>query len=114
MVEHQTDALNAVFRALGDPTRREMLRQLAGGERAVGELARPFRRSLAAASKHMKVPEPAGRGRRRVQGRTHLCRLEARGLGDAHEWLSLYRRFWTERFDALDALLVPRAEPDGD
>ncbi len=107
MVEDPPDALSAVFRALGDPTRRAMLRRLSKGERSVGELARPFRMSLAAASKHVKVLERAGLVRRTVHGRTHRCRLDAARLADAERWIAFYRRFWNERLDALDRLLVP-------
>jgi DNA-binding transcriptional ArsR family regulator len=87
MVEQPVDALSAVFRALGDSTRRAMLRQLASGERRVGELAEPFQMSLAAASKHIRVLEKAGLVRRTVRGRTHLCRLDAARLADAQRWL---------------------------
>jgi hypothetical protein len=76
MVELQTPQLDSVFHALGDATRRRMLRDLAGGERTVGQLAEPFAMSLAAASKHIKALENAGLIRREVRGRTHLCRLE--------------------------------------
>ena len=107
MVETTSDALSAVFRALGDPTRREMLRRLSAGEQCVGELAQPFRMSLAAASKHVKVLERAGLVRRTVRGRTHHCRLDAARLADAQRWIAFYRRFWNERLDALDSLLVP-------
>src|SRR4051794_20370853 len=105
MVELQTPRLDAVFHALGDPTRRGMLRQLAGGERTVGELAKPFEMSLAAASKHIKALEKAGLIRREVRGRTHLCRLDPGPLGGAHEWLSFYERFWTDRLKELERLL---------
>ncbi len=107
MVEDPPDALSAVFRALGDPTRRAMLRRLARGERSVGELAKPFRMSLAAASKHVKVLERAGLVRRTVRGRKHHCRLEAARLAKAQKWIAFYQRFWNERLDALDSLLVP-------
>jgi DNA-binding transcriptional ArsR family regulator len=107
MVEESANALSAVFRALGDPTRREMLRSLSSGERSVSELAKPFRMSLAAASKHVKVLERAGLLRRTVRGRTHHCRLEAARLAEAQKWIAFYRRFWNERRDALDAFLVP-------
>jgi DNA-binding transcriptional ArsR family regulator len=114
MVEQRTDALSAVFRALGDPTRREMVRRLSSGERTVGELSEPFRMSLAAASKHVKVLERAGLVRRTVQGRTHRCRLVARGLANAEKWLAFYRRFWNERFDALDELFAAEARNQED
>jgi DNA-binding transcriptional ArsR family regulator len=109
VVEGHGDALSAVFRALGDPTRREMLRRLATADRTVGELAEPFDMSLAAASKHVRVLERAGLVRRKVEGRTHRCRLDAARLAGAQRWLAFYQRFWTQRLDALDALLAPRA-----
>jgi DNA-binding transcriptional ArsR family regulator len=105
MVEQKTVRLDRVFRALADPTRREMLRSLSLQERTVGELAEPFQISLAAASKHVKTLERAGLVRRAVHGRTHYCRLNAKPLSSAHEWLSFYERFWNERLDALEALL---------
>ncbi len=105
MVEQQDALLDEVFHALADPTRRAMLRSLASGERNIGELAAPFRMSFAAASKHVKVLEGAGLVRRRVQGRSHICRIEPARLATAEEWLHHYTRFWTERLDALDAML---------
>ena len=108
MVELETLPLDSIFHALGDATRRRMLRELAGGERTVGQLAEPFAMSLAAASKHIKALENAGLIRREVRGRTHLCRLDPGPLASAHHWLDFYQRFWTDRLDALEQLL--RAE----
>ena len=105
MVELQAPHLNTVFHALGDATRRQMLRELSDGERTVGQLAEPFAISLAAASKHIKVLENAGLIRREVRGRTHLCRLDPGPLANAQEWLSFYERFWTGRLDVLERLL---------
>jgi DNA-binding transcriptional ArsR family regulator len=105
MVESGTLQLNSVFHALGDPTRRRMLRDLAGGERTVSQLAEPFTISLAAASKHIKVLESAGLLRREIRWRTHVCRLEPGPLAQAHEWLDFYERFWTGRLDDLERLL---------
>jgi DNA-binding transcriptional ArsR family regulator len=105
MVELETPQMDAVFHALGDATRRRMLRQLASGERTVGQLAKPFDISLAAASKHIKALEHAGLIRREVRGRTHLCRLDAEPLGRAHDWLRVYERFWNGRLDVLEQLL---------
>jgi DNA-binding transcriptional ArsR family regulator len=110
MVELHTPEMNAIFHALGDTTRRQMIRELADGERTVSELAEPFSMSLAAASKHIKVLESAGLIRREVRGRTHLCRLDPGPLASAHEWLSFYERFWSSRLDVLEQLL--RAEDD--
>jgi len=105
MVEYQSPALDTVFQALTDATRRAMLRSLAEGDRNIGELAAPFDMSLAAASKHVKVLERAGLVRRLVKGRTHICRLEPAPLAAADAWLRFYEQFWNLRLDALDALL---------
>ncbi len=105
MVEYHTAELDTVFHALGDATRRQMLAQLASGSRTVSELAEPYSMSLAAASKHIKALEGAGLISREVQGRTHICRLNAAPLASAHGWLEFYERFWTSAFDRLEALL---------
>ena len=105
MVELQPPHLDAIFHALGDATRRQMLRDLAQGARTVGELAAPFAISLAAASKHIKVLEHAGLLRREVRGRTHLCRLAPDPLASAYQWLRFYERFWTDRLEVLERLL---------
>lgn len=119
MVEQQTLQLDTVFHALGDATRRHMLRQLADGEQTVSQLAEPFEMSLAAASKHIKSLEKAGLIRREVRGRTHICRLEPGPLASASEWLGFYQRFWTGRLDHLDRLMretpptPPKSKPKG-
>jgi DNA-binding transcriptional ArsR family regulator len=105
MVELSPAELDGVFHALADPTRRAMLRQLSAQERTVGELARPFAMSLAAAAKHVRVLERAGLLHRTVAGRTHRCRLEPARLRSADDWLKFYQRHWNERFDVLDTLL---------
>jgi DNA-binding transcriptional ArsR family regulator len=105
MVELEARRLNTVFHALGDATRRRMLRELVNGERTVSQLAEPFAMSLAAASKHIKALENAGLILREVRGRTHLCRLAPGPLASAHQWLSFYERFWTERLDVLERFL---------
>src|SRR6188768_1607571 len=105
MVERERPPLDAVFHALGDPTRRQMLHELAAGERTVSQLAEPFEISLAAASKHIKALENAGLIRREVRGRTHLCHLEPGPLASAHEWLNYYERYWSSRLDRLEQLL---------
>jgi len=112
MVELFTPQLNSIFHALGDATRRQMLRELSDGERTVSQLAEPFAISLAAASKHIKALESAGLIRREVRGRTHVCRLDPGPLASAYEWLGFYERFWTERLDVLDQLLREDAARD--
>lgn len=105
MVELKAEKLDAVFHALGDSTRRRMLRNLSQGERTVSELAEPFEISLAAASKHIQTLERAGLIRREVRGRVHLCRLESKPLSNAHAWLQSYERFWNNSLDELEQLL---------
>lgn len=100
----QSSALDGVFHALSDPTRRAMVRALVAGERKIGDLAAPFDMSFAAASKHVRVLENAGLVARRVDGRSHFCRLQPAPLHEAQDWLSFYEQLWTEKFDALDAL----------
>ncbi|MBO9656421.1 metalloregulator ArsR/SmtB family transcription factor [Agrobacterium sp. SOY23] len=111
MVELSASHLDTVFHALGDATRRTMLRDLSRGERTVSQLAQPFDISLAAASKHIKALENAGLIHREVRGRTHVCRLAPEPLAEAHEWLDFYRRFWGNRLDILEQML--REEDQG-
>ena len=104
MVEQGIE-LDTVFHALGDATRRQMLRELTRGERTVGELAEPYAMSLAAAAKHIGVLEGAGLVRKEKRGRTQVCRLQARPLARAYDWLEFYDRFWSTRLDTLERLL---------
>src|SRR3954447_14799126 len=99
------DRLNATFAALADPTRRAILARLASGEASVMELAAPFAMSQPAISKHLKVLERAGLISRGRDAQRRPCRLEARPLAEATEWLETYRRFWEGSFRRLDALL---------
>ena len=108
----ESEALSDVFHALGDPTRRQMLLDLAQGERTVGELAEPFAISLAAASKHIKVLESAGLLRREIRWRTHVCHLEPGPLAQAQAWLAFYEQYWTNRLDMLEKLLREHSDKD--
>ncbi len=101
MVKYKTDQLTATFQALADPTRRAILARLALGEASVGELAEPFRMSLPAVSKHLKVLEGAGFLSREKDGRVHRCRLEAAPIKQAADWIDGYRRFWEIQLDQL-------------
>ncbi|GAA4109779.1 ArsR/SmtB family transcription factor [Aminobacter aganoensis] len=105
MVEQDTETLDAIFHALSDPTRRAMLAGLARGPRNVGGLAAPFDMSLAAASKHIKVLEKAGLVKRSVQGRTHVCSLDAMPMHAGVEWMRHYEKFWSRQLDTLEAIL---------
>jgi DNA-binding transcriptional ArsR family regulator len=112
MVDYRSEALTAVFHAMADPTRRGMLQALRAGERSISDLAAPLRMTLAGASKHLRALERARLVRREKRGRTHYCRLEAAPMAEADEWLGTYRRFWTERLDALEAELLKDADED--
>lgn len=114
MVDFPSERLDDIFHALADPTRRAMLRSLAGQERTITELAAPFSMSLAAASKHVKVLERAGLVRRTVSGRTHRCRLAPLPLEAAQSWLSFYQQFWNDRLDALELELGRPKIPSGE
>jgi DNA-binding transcriptional ArsR family regulator len=111
MFNHMVEqaSLDRVFHALADPTRRTMLRTLAGRTRTVGELAEPFDMSFAAAAKHVKVLEKAGLLRREVRGRQHFCELSPAPLAAADEWLGFYQRYWSARLDDLEAALARHA-----
>lgn len=81
---------------------------LAERPHSVGELVHPFAMSLAAVSKHVKTLERAGLINRDVQGRNHVCSLNAAAMGEAYRWLGGYELFWTARLDALEKLLTER------
>lgn len=93
--------LDRTFGALADPTRRAILARLARGDATVGDLARPFRVSRPAISKHLRVLERAGLVRRAREGRVSRCELDAAAMREAAEWIERYRAFWTGRLDAL-------------
>jgi DNA-binding transcriptional ArsR family regulator len=97
--------LNQTFAALADPTRRAILARLAIGEASVSELADPFDMSLPAISKHLKVLERAGLISRGRDAQFRPCRLEARALKAASDWLESYRIFWEQSLDHLEDYL---------
>jgi DNA-binding transcriptional ArsR family regulator len=101
MVNYKTDRLDRTFGALADPTRRAILARLADGEASVTELAEPFRVSLPAVSKHLRILEDAGLLTRTIDGRVHRCRVNAAPMQAAAEWIERYRAFWDSRLDAL-------------
>jgi DNA-binding transcriptional ArsR family regulator len=106
MVDRSSGALDAVFSALSDPTRRAILGRLADGEASVGELAEPFDVSLQAISKHLGVLERAGLLAREVDGRVHRCQLVEEPLRGAIDWIARAGRFWELQLDSLERYLV--------
>jgi DNA-binding transcriptional ArsR family regulator len=101
----QSNRLDATFAALADPTRRAILNRLASGEVSVMELAKPFKMSQPAISKHLRVLERAGLISRGRDAQRRPCRIEAKPLAEADEWLERYRQIWEANFQRLDALL---------
>ena len=97
--------MNAVFRAIADPTRREILDRLAVREEAVTELAKGFEMSLPAVSQHLRVLQEAKLVRGRRRGRQILYRLNPVPLRKVSRWIATYERFWRSRLDALGAHL---------
>lgn len=101
----QPDRLSATFQALADSTRRAILARLALGETSVSELASPFKMSMPAVSKHLKVLEHAGLITRSRDAQMRPCKIETTALKEADDWLEEYRRLWEQRLDRLEDYL---------
>ena len=99
------DPLSATFAALADPTRRAILSRLASGEATVTQLAEPFRMSLPAISKHLKVLERAGLVAQGREAQWRPRRLEPAPLKEVSDWVESYREIWEARLDRLDSYL---------
>ena len=97
--------LDLTFAALSDPTRRSILSMLASGEKSVTDLAEPFKMTLPAVSKHLKVLQRAGLVSQGREAQWRPCRLEAKPLKDAAAWIDHYRKYWEQSFDRLDEYL---------
>jgi DNA-binding transcriptional ArsR family regulator len=104
-VTSQSRRLDATFAALADPTRRAILARLAAGEATVNDLAKPFKMSQPAISKHLKVLEKAGLISHHQVAQMRPRKIEAQPLKEATNWLEKYRKFWEEQFERLDELL---------
>ena len=104
-MQTQPDSLSATFAALADPTRRAILARLADGEATVTDLAAPFKVSLPAISKHLKVLQRAGLIEQGRQAQWRPCRFRPEGLTDVADWVGHYRRHREESFDRLDEYL---------
>lgn len=112
MVHSRNQQLDETFYALSDPTRREMLARMAGGERSVAELAEPFEMSAPAISKHLRVLERAGLLKQEKEGRVRMCHLVAQPLKEAADWVEQYRQFWDVRLDRLEEYLEELQQPE--
>jgi DNA-binding transcriptional ArsR family regulator len=105
MVFMPADTLSTTFAALADPTRRAILARLSSGAASVGELAQPFDMSLPAVTKHLKVLQRAGLISQGREAQWRPCRLEARPMRAAVQWMEAYRHHWERRLDRLDDYL---------
>jgi DNA-binding transcriptional ArsR family regulator len=105
----QQSALDRVFHALADPTRRAIVERLTGGAMSMSDLAAPFSMSLSAVGQHVQVLETSGLVRSEKIGRVRTIELRPKTLGAAERWFSRHRARWERRLDRLGMLL---AEPD--
>jgi len=94
-------SLDATFNALSDTTRRAIIARLADGETSLSDLAEPFEMSQTAVSKHVRVLSDAGLVDVTKRGRTRYCRLQAKPMKDASDWLNAYEGFWQSAFASL-------------
>ncbi|MBA4014560.1 MULTISPECIES: ArsR/SmtB family transcription factor [Ralstonia] len=98
-------ALDAVFHALSDPTRRAVIQRLGEGPATVSELAGPFDMALPSFMKHMRVLEGVGLVRSEKSGRIRTCMLERKKLAAAERWFEQQHAIWASRYGNLDKLL---------
>jgi DNA-binding transcriptional ArsR family regulator len=101
-------AVDRVFHALAEPTRRALVERLSAGPMSVSDLAQPFDLTLAAIVQHLQVLEESGVVRTEKVGRVRTCRIESRGLSVAERWLSDRRTLWERRLDRLGELLAEK------
>lgn len=105
MVKGLRFELNHIFHSLSDPTRRKILDRLSKKPLTVSEIAKPYRVSLVAISKHLKVLERAKLIRRQKMGREHIIRLHPQPLRDVHRYIENYKKDWMRQLDALEKFL---------
>lgn len=101
MVNLQASQLDLLFYALSDSTRRQILALAGRKAHTITELAKPFKMSLAAVSKHIKILEEAKLIVRKRHGRVHSCTLDASQLKKAEACINFYTQFWNHRLDLL-------------
>lgn len=106
----RTDRVDQVFRALADPTRRQVIERLVSGPASTSVLAEPFAMALPSFTQHLAVLEGAGLVASDKQGRTRTYRLTPSGLDAAEGWLAVQRRTWQQRLDQLDQFLIDQQE----
>ena len=112
MPNQQHLQLDRVFQALGDPTRRAVVRRLGSGPAAVGELAQPFKMALPSFMQHLAALEKCGLVTSRKEGRSRIYSLEPKPLEAAEKWMSEQRALWETRLDQLDSYLLQMKETE--
>lgn len=108
MTNHSDD-LDAVFRALADPTRRAVIQRLGGGPASVSDLAEPFEMALPSFVQHLRVLEESGLVTSTKVGRVRTCEIVPKQLSSAEKWLADRRALLERRLDALDSYLTRTA-----
>jgi DNA-binding transcriptional ArsR family regulator len=108
----QRVAVDRVFHALGDPTRRAIVEKLSEGPITVSKLAKPLDITLAAVVQHLQILEKSGLVHTEKVGRVRTCRMESKGLQAAEKWISDRRALWAKRLDRLGTFLAEEAEED--
>ena len=112
MVDVLSSDLDQLFYALSDPTRRQILKMLSDGTHTIGALSDPFKISLAAISKHVKILEKAKLLNRKKMGRIHECTLNPKALQTAEQYIQFYTQFWSEHLDAFaESLELKNSSP---
>ncbi|CAI9416085.1 HTH-type transcriptional regulator [Pleomorphomonas sp. T1.2MG-36] len=106
------ERLDAVFHALSNRTRRQLIADLARCPARVNELARPYDMSVNAISKHLFVLEKAGLLERRQDGGTQSCALTPFALSEASQWIEHYRHYWTSQLDGLAGFVEGQADEE--
>jgi len=107
---HKETALDRMFQALADPSRRAMVARLSRGPASVGELARPLAMSLPAVMQHLRMLEASGVVRSAKIGRVRTCRIEPQALSLAEQWISARRANWQHSLDRLDDYLAAQTD----
>ena len=109
-VLQRSAALDLVYAALADPTRRAIIARLVRGPASVSELARPLEMTLSGVAQHLKLLEESGLVVTRKVGRVRTCRVDPKRLDAAQAWIAGQRALWESRFDRMDELLL-KGEP---
>jgi DNA-binding transcriptional ArsR family regulator len=111
---NQSEAMDRVFHALADASRRSVVRQLSRAPATVSELAKPLNMSLPSVMQHLQVLEESGLIRTEKVGRVRTCHIELKALSAAEGWIAAQRTMWGHRLDRLgDFLAANRPQPAG-